>query len=814
MSENRSNPLSSDRSGQVQCAGLAGLLHDIGKFSQRAGRAGAEICNQELRDAIGYQHAIASSSFMRQHVPEEWQTALSGVPFHHRPQSLRDRWVQLADLMSCSEPVDKDHGKVYRLRTTFSRLYEFDPPSYWPLSRLNYADRTRLFPRPEHDQERTQQSQRQYADLWEEFERECVRRRLTPDTTLDLTAFAENLLAVLQEFTWCIPSSFRKSVPDVSLFDHLRSTAALAACLAADERDEDWCRRVYDDLKNDRTSSQAALLIAGDLGGIQDFVYTLSSESKSLRARSFYVQMLSQVVALNLLDTLGLPLTNLIYAGGGGFYLLAPMSAAGRLPEVAQSIVDRLLLAHQGTLGLSLAWEPVPAHMFGRFNRVLEQVAQALNRIKRRPFSQASTAMLAAQIGTPITHASDPLKFCAVTGDEWDLVEKDGECKTRMVWSLEELGQVLPRATHLVLCPTDRPQTLRPHTWQEALALFGYAATVIVDNALPALNSQALVRIWRLDPSNRGDEPRLLAALPETAQVVISERPIPKSATLDRGGRVFSFDGSAEEQANGIKRWGVHRLDVDNVGQWFRIGLGENASLSRAASLSSGLRLFFEDWLPQLAGDDLRDRISILYSGGDDLFVVGAWDALPEFALRVHDSFREFTGGNPNLTLSGGIAIVDAGFPFAQAARLARQAEGAAKSYVHGQGAEKNAITFLGHTGAWPALGETKAKAERLAEWCLQDRVNKSLLQVVIQLAHQVALARQAAQRAGKPAQPLYGRWMWTAADQLTRMERGADDDVSKGLRVIQESFLKPGVEATQWGLAARWAQHLVPGDH
>ncbi|GAJ24812.1 unnamed protein product, partial [marine sediment metagenome] len=49
-----------------------------------------------------------------------------------------------------------------------------------------------------------------------------------------LTAFKGMLnvwLNLLEEYTWCIPSDTRYEKSDVSLFDHLRSTSAIAACL-------------------------------------------------------------------------------------------------------------------------------------------------------------------------------------------------------------------------------------------------------------------------------------------------------------------------------------------------------------------------------------------------------------------------------------------------------------------------------------------------------------------------------------------------------------------------------------------------------
>ncbi len=800
---------------QVWQAALAGLLHDIGKFSQRAGITPSELLDKDPHTSFKYEHALASYDFVRKAVPVDWRPALSGVAYHHNPQSIRDRWVQLADWMSAAERVEDEDTQAPYLQTVFARVNGFDQPSFWPLASLDFTRQDALFPRSISRSGSKDTTRAEYGKLWQAFESDCRRRGLTPDTSLEPIAFLENLLAALQEFTWCIPSSYYKSVPDVSLYDHLRTTSALAACLAADERDDSWCQSVLEDLKTNRASQPAALLVGGDFSGIQDFIYTLTSSgaAKSLRARSFYLQILGELIAFDVLSDLGLPITNLIYAGGGKFNLLAPVGVENQLDPLAQSLADRLLHAHRGALGLTLAWESVRADEFVRFGQVYDRLGQSLGRHKRRPFSQASAAVLAQQIGAPLTSANDPLRVCAVTGDDWDVEQRetDGDFKTRFVWSLEHLGQDLPRATHLVLTPTRSSDSSRPHTWQEALSRFGFDPVIVTSTrSVPAVAAQDLVRIWRLDPARRADERELLANL-RTSQLVLSDHPIPKRAPLDDRGNVITFDDLAEKQSTGIKRWGVLRMDMDNLGRLFRSGLGENASLSRIASLSFGLRVFFEGWLPQLVGDDLRDKIYIQYAGGDDLFVVGAWDALPEFALRIRASLRDFTSGNPAFTLSGGIAVVESKFPLYQAARLAAGAEDAAKSFRRTEGREKDAITFLEDTYDWESFARVKDHALELATWSRNRWVPKSLFQVILSLYWQAQRARQEARRAGKPT-PLYGRWMWMAAYQLTRMAKSASEQAAPGIRTIQQSFLTPGDESREWGFAARWAHYLVRG--
>jgi len=108
------------------------------------------------------------------------------------------------------------------------------------------------------------------------------------------------------------------------------------------------------------------VLIGGDISGVQNFIYTLSAKgaAKTLRGRSFYLQLLNEAVLRYVLRELGLPTTNVIYSGGGHFYLLAPPSAAQRLADIQQKI-DRVLVKHHGT-ALYLAMESAAVHLAPR----------------------------------------------------------------------------------------------------------------------------------------------------------------------------------------------------------------------------------------------------------------------------------------------------------------------------------------------------------------------------------------------------------------------------------------------------------------
>lgn len=412
-----------------------------------------------------------------------------------------------------------------------------------------------------------------------------------------------------------------------------------------------------------------------------------------------------------------------------------------------------------------------------------------------------------------MTLGGAPEKVCVVTGDDWDLDTRryeDGvaETKTNFVWSLEELGRQLPNATHLILRRVTEAPPKRPHDWQESLRQFGFDVS-LADKELPRVNAGDIVRVWRIDQQAPSDDAKFSAQL-APAELVWSERPIAKLIPRAKNGEILTFDQLAEN-AQGIKRWGVLRMDVDNLGKLFHKGLGDTASISRIASLSFGLRLFFEGWLPHAADDDatLENKLYIQYAGGDDLFVVGAWDALPVFAERVRDAFREFTGKNPAFGLSGGIVLVESKFPLYQAAQLAEDAEHRAK---HWRGAEKDGIAFLEDATDWATFAATMQNAKELAGWRKENLVPASLLQTIMNLRAQMKQTQTQAQRDHKP-KPLYGRWMWMAAYQLKRAQDTVkQEEIQKRIKEIQSTFLEPGDASEQWGRAARWAQYLSRG--
>ena len=180
-----------------------------------------------------------------------------------------------------------------------------------------------------------------------------------------------SLLCLLESYLSAFPSSTNTAEsPDISLFDHLKTTAAIGVCISeylADQNETQFKKRLFDKEKQ-FMDEQAFLLYSADFSGIQKFIYTVASEKalRSLRSRSFFLELAMEHYADELLSLCGVGRTNLLYTGGGHCYMLLPNTTEVRAAIerwnrrfndwLSEQFGISLFLAHGYTRAAATSW--------------------------------------------------------------------------------------------------------------------------------------------------------------------------------------------------------------------------------------------------------------------------------------------------------------------------------------------------------------------------------------------------------------------------------------------------------------------------
>ncbi|RMH41938.1 MAG: hypothetical protein D6694_08465, partial [Gammaproteobacteria bacterium] len=350
--------------------------------------------------------------------------------------------------------------------------------------------------------------------------------------------------------------------------------------------------------------------------------------------RSFYLQLLTEAVARFVLHELELPYTNLIYGGGGNFYLLARASDAAKLAAVRRKLSRILYKHHQGDLYVAVEGLPLRAKDFMRpkdgskhLSEKWGDLARALAVVKSRRFAEVEPGELEV-LFQPQGHGGNEENQCQVCGREHpatELITKgsddEGVRKCPACSSYEGLGEKLRKAQFIGWNLLSHPEDVSALTgkevssgYKEALKDLGFKIEVgetfdEVKNFshIWALNDEALEQAQK-----KAADKVLVRRLLVNATPIISDEEIRQLRgkvddlpSEDAKNPVKPF-GALAHQSQGITRLGVFRADVDNLGKLFAEGLGNDATLSRIASLSFAISLFFEGWVGKIA--ETRNR--------------------------------------------------------------------------------------------------------------------------------------------------------------------------------------------------------------
>ena len=796
---------------------LGALFHDIGKFKQRGTPQNERLKHQEYSSGFVnelFNEELLSTVVYYHHKEELDKSNLSGIP-----RNIAEIVCEADNLASGERQPDTSIKNQQPLESIFSKV-DYGKSS----QKLHLQDICELFYNEykfpiNKDEYELDKLEENYAKWWKTFEKEI--KNVNKDEL-------ETLYYVLKKYLWCVPSSSYRTRSDVSLFEHSKITTAIAISMfrfMIEKFGEDITK--FSDFGN-RDEYRYQLVLA-DITGIQNYIYNIGHKgaAKALKGRSFYLQQMLENIAYYFLNKLNLPITNLIYSSGGKFYLFVPNTSKTNsiIEELRKEIEQKFLYEYNGSLGLIvgkilLNGKDLEYNQEGKDHPISEKWDE-LNLIVEKEKKRKLSNNWLYSLFEPSGPDGELIK-CAYTGIP--LIKKEVVLGKKTLTEEVKLDQHSPikflkhsfdgfvfyqvfdndnltdefissEQFYSQKIGNDLKKNFETLVYQDVLE--GYSVL--------GLNSFDIRKELRFENKLGAKEPR---------QFLINSLQIENlKGDANKGFKFYGGDwrfGDTYEEivkkGEGIPRLGVLRLDVDNLGKIFKNGFGKRATFGRVVQLSSMLDFFFShylnklkffSWDPEKGLSEkinehqykVRELIEIVYSGGDDVFIVGHWSVLPDVAIWINNEFKKFTSYNDNFSISAGISLFDDKYPIYKAALEAGEFEEKAKKKERKNKNDvvqktKNGICFLDDETpvSWKDFQQIRNWVGKFYKWIdegvenLQKekkKISKGLISRLYNIYYEF--------EEGKFQN--WAKWRWRASYSLTRLANQYKDPYDKEIK-------------------------------
>ena len=650
---------------------IGSLLHDIGKVVYRSGD--------------GRNHSQSGYEYLKQDTSISDEEILDCVRYHHgtylKGAKISDNSLayityyadNVAAFTDRREAEEKEDGfdKTIPLDSIFNILNCNHGKSHYAMHVLN-AEQEINYPTDE-------------PVIMEEYFYQSVIQNIT-DNLRGITISEEyinSLLSVLEANLSYIPSSTsRRELADISLYDHVKMTAAIASCVEqylVDNQENNYKTVLFVNAQQ-AYDKEMFLLYSMDISGIQKFIYSVGEKGalKGLRARSFYLEIMMEHIVDELLDRLSLSRANLIYTGGGHCYMLLPNTEHVHvvLEQYEKEINSWMLSTFDTALFVACGYAAASANALrnepqGSYSALYLTISKIISQKKFHRYD-------AEQIRYLNQRKHEGERECKVCRRIAHLTDE----KCPICNALEKMsGNILYNKYFTVICEKEK----------DALPLPGkrYLVADTEKSLLSRMEQDTYIRCYTKNQIYTGKH--------VTTKLWVGDYTT---------GETF---GELAKKSRGVEKIGILRADVDNLGTTFVYGFqradGDQryVTLSRTAALSRQLSLFFKCYINQIfrcgkknafAEEGEREAV-IVYSGGDDVFLAGAWNDVIAAFIDLKQALEKFTQGT--LTISGGIGVYSPQYPLNVMAKEVERLEEVSK---HLEG--KNAITIFEESHRYP----------------------------------------------------------------------------------------------------------------
>lgn len=608
---------------EIEDLKFAALLHDIGKFYQRTNKKHDSKYDNLDQSDFGKNgaHAKWSADFISKY----WNNNIADLALHHHVYSKANNkdlssMIEIADHHSSGERITNENNQKNQvlkklLISVFSEISiegnNVISEKYVPLRELKLTRGSSKNDvnidyfndlKPLNTEKMSGWNLvKEYTILWKKFTSEISQLSNTFDFN--------TILALLKKYTSTIPSAAYVDKPDISLYDHSKTTAALALCryLYYKDNDNKYLRtKEYNDIY---------LIVNGDISGIQNFIFKISSPqdaqsgmSKRLRGRSLYLTLLNEAIVSHIIEELELCEANIIFCGGGRFTIVCPNTKNSilKLEQIKDKINKYFINNFNAELYLALVYYSCNGESLANFGNITKILSNKLSEDKKHKFINNLNEVF--NFDEEIEYSN----LCSVCGK----LTKETICKECK--HHEKLGQKAANADYLIKIYVDynifKNSNFKDFTFFKYLNI-GFIFKKNSKNLISYINELAKVvdklEIIKLNNTDFIDleskvNNNLRSKMSFTFKFLGNLVPNIGEYCNDNHKYMPLYFEHLARLSRGSNKLAILKMDVDNLGKIFSSGfdngkVNTKSSISRMSTLSSQLDMFFSGFINNIA---------------------------------------------------------------------------------------------------------------------------------------------------------------------------------------------------------------------
>ena len=655
----------------------ASILHDIGKVGQR-------YTKNENHADLGY-------SFIR-NIPynnKDMDRISKLVKYHHTNADMAElesndkgllKILQIADRKSAAhDREDRDEKefkdiKLHKISNEIGINNNENAGGVYELKTLDYQE------------DRSINSG--YKDLDNKIKEDVSKLDFASNNKYE---FFNTLDSVLYKDTAFIPSAFYYSKPDISLYHHLKLTAAIAMSLYRSSK-------AHSSEILDSNENQSFILLMCNISGIQEYIFKhYKSEAadekgtRRLKGRSFMIKLFTDSIESYIINKFNLYRFNIAWEKSDGFLLLMDNSEDNiKKLEQARKDIDMGLVNKKRGITANIAWVSASLDDFttleadrdsvltgsdDKFKNKMQDLYDNMDRAKRTKMQEIFSDVNIpndAKFGTSIKN------MCESCGLD-NIYEGSEKC----IGCIEEeyIGRSLYDHKNIIMKIDNNSNAVN----RKGIILFNFGDKYIQYYFSSDENGE-VIKIYDYD--NKGHHN--INTSYKNWRFIFQAKYVPS-------------DGSSIVPLNNYFGWesehkmlGVLKADVDNMGLIVARGL-KRITISKLASLTFEFEYFFSAKLDETAK---KHDIYVIYSGGDDITAAGEINKLIEFISDFHEEFDKYFSKKVNISV--GVTAISPKFPLRRAITNAEKNLNTAKKATDRETKiVKNSINMFDTTMGW-----------------------------------------------------------------------------------------------------------------